>query len=139
MKAASNGNTDMVKILLEHGADVNSRSDEYGQLHIIIFTPVHNIYPFILYLHTFICMYKYNPSKKIYIINLMYLYLGYTSLMQAINYYYGIGDETATVRILLEHGADVNTKDGDGELHTIIVTIVFYPSFYIPIINQILL
>ena len=69
----------------------------------------------------------------------MYFYLGYTSLMQAINYYYGIGDETASVRILLEHGADVNTKDGDGELHTIIITIVFYTSICIPTINQILL
>ena len=27
------------------------------------------------------------------------------------------------VRILLEHGADVNTKDEIGELHSIIVTI----------------
>ncbi len=37
--------------------------------------------------------------------------------MQAINYYYGIGDETATVRIFLEHGADVNTRDENGESH----------------------
>ena len=35
---------------------------------------------------------------------------------------------TDTVRILLEHGADVNTKNIHGELHTIIVTISIYPS-----------
>ncbi len=27
---------------------------------------------------------------------------------------------TETVRILLEHGADVNTKDNDGKLHKLI-------------------
>ncbi len=30
MKAAYYGNTDAVKILLEHGADVNYRSDDTG-------------------------------------------------------------------------------------------------------------
>ena len=30
-----------------------------------------------------------------------------------------------TVRILLEHGADVNTKDVEGELHSIIVKLSY--------------
>ena len=35
----------------------------------------------------------------------------------------------ATVKILLEHGADVNAKDEEGKLYTIIITI--YPFIYI--------
>ena len=35
------------------------------------------------------------------------------------------------VRILLEHGAEVNTKDKDGKLYTIIVTISIHLSVYI--------
>ena len=46
-----------------------------------------------------------------------------TSLMKAAEY-----DNTDTVRILLEHGADVNTKNNWGELHTIILTISIHPS-----------
>ena len=38
------------------------------------------------------------------------------------------------VRILLEHGAEVNTKDKYGKLHTIIVTIFIYPSVYTQIL-----
>ena len=38
---------------------------------------------------------------------------------------------TETVKILLEHGAAVNTKDKDGKLHTIIVTISIHLSVYI--------
>ena len=37
------------------------------------------------------------------------LYLGKTSLMYA-----AVNVKTETVRILLEHGADVNTSDNDG-------------------------
>ena len=47
-----------------------------------------------------------------------------TSLMKAARICY-----TDLVRILLEHGADVNAKDEEGKLHTIIITI--YPSIYI--------
>ena len=35
-------------------------------------------------------------------------------------------DKAATVKILLEHGADVNTKDELGKLHTIVVTFFIY-------------
>ena len=51
--------------------------------------------------------------------------------------YYGIFveplefDKAATVKILLEHGADVNTKDDYGKLQTIIVTLFIYQSIYI--------
>ena len=40
---------------------------------------------------------------------IIYLYLGKTSLMYAAQYGY-----TETVRILLEHGANVNYKENDG-------------------------
>ncbi len=36
-----------------------------------------------------------------------------------------------TVRILLEHGADINTKNEHGKFHTSIVTISIYPFIYI--------
>ena len=39
-----------------------------------------------------------------------------------------ITDNTDAMRILLEHGADVNAKDNQGKLHAIIVTISIYPS-----------
>ena len=48
---------------------------------------------------------------------------GVTSLMQAAKY-----GNTETVKILLEHGADVNSKDEEGELYTIIVKIFFSSS-----------
>ena len=38
-------------------------------------------------------------------INLIYLYLGWTSLMEAANLH------TEVVELLLEHGADINAKD----------------------------
>ena len=53
------------------------------------------------------------------IINSICLYLGITSLFS---------DNTDAMRILLEHGADVNAKDNQGKLHAIIVTISIYPS-----------
>ena len=40
-------------------------------------------------------------------------------------------DNTDTIEILLEHGADVNAKDEQGKLHTIIVTMSIYPSICI--------
>ena len=39
----------------------------------------------------------------------------------------------ATVRILLEHGADINTKNEHGKFHSSIVTISIYPSICISI------
>ena len=39
----------------------------------------------------------------------IYLYLGKTSLMYAAE-----NGNTDTVKILLEHGADINTKDNSG-------------------------
>ena len=45
---------------------------------------------------------------------LIYLYLGRTSLMYA-----AWDGYTEIVKILLEHGADVNTKDYEGQLHNI--------------------
>ena len=53
---------------------------------------------------------------------------GETSLMKAAEMGY-----TKSVRILLEHGADVNSKDESGELYTIIVTISIYPPIYISV------
>ena len=43
------------------------------------------------------------------LVYLIYLYLGRTSLMYAAE-----NGNTDTVKILLEHGAEVNTKDKDG-------------------------
>ena len=40
---------------------------------------------------------------------------------------------TDIVRILLEHGADVNTKSDLGELHSIVVTLSNYSPIYISI------
>ena len=45
-----------------------------------------------------------------YILNPICLYLGRTSLM--------LNGKTDAMRILLEHGADVNAKDEQGKLHT---------------------
>ena len=110
-----------VKILLEHGADVNAK-DEQGKLHTIIVTI--SIHPSI-YLDTFICDYNsYNSilNNKLYIIDPICINLGETSLMKAAQMGY-----IESVRILLEHGADVNSKDESGKLYTIIVTISIYP------------
>ena len=55
MKAAQMGYIESVRILLEHGADVNSK-DESGKLYTIIVTI--SIYSFIhLYLFIYICVY----------------------------------------------------------------------------------
>ena len=48
-------------------------------------------------------------SKLLNIINLIYLYLGRTSLMEA-----AVRGKTDVVKILLENGADINAKDNDG-------------------------
>ena len=58
MYAAQHGSTDKVRILLEHGADVNTKSSR-GELHFtvtIILTI--SIHPSI-YLYTFICVYNF--------------------------------------------------------------------------------
>ena len=62
-------------------------------------------------------------------INPICLYIGKTSLMEA-----AMWGKSDTVKILLEHGAEVNTKDKYGKLHTIIVTIFIYPSVYTQIL-----
>ena len=49
-------------------------------------------------------------NYRIYKVTII-LYLGKTSLMYAARLYY---TDTETTRILLEHGADVNSKDNDG-------------------------
>ena len=55
MYAAQQGSTDIVRILLEHGADVNTKSSR-GESHTIILTI--SIHPSI-YLYTFICVYNF--------------------------------------------------------------------------------
>ena len=57
------------------------------------------------------------------IINSIYIYLGQTKLFFAAD-----SRRTDVVRFLLDHGADVNTKDTNGKLHTFI-------SVYIILIN----
>ena len=42
---------------------------------------------------------------------------------------------TDRVRILLEHGADVNTKDERGKLHTLSQYLSNHPSIYIYVIK----
>ena len=49
------------------------------------------------------------------------MHLGMTALDYS-DSWIGLPD---TVRILLEHGADVNTKDVEGELHSIIVKLSY--------------
>ena len=40
---------------------------------------------------------------------------------------------TDIVRILLEHGADINTKDNQGKLHTIIVKTSIYQYTFLSV------
>ena len=68
----------------------------------------------------------------------MCIYLGKTSLIKTAQMgYIESYDEAlelataATMKILLEHGADVNAKDENGELHTIIFTIFIYSSIHL--------
>ena len=120
MYAAQKGYPDTVRILLEHGAEI------CGEWHTIIFSI--SINPSI-YLYTFICVYNsYNCTlnNKLYVIDQICINLGHTSLIMAAK----VGS-TKTVRILLEHGADVNSKDENGELNTIIFTISIYPSIHL--------
>ena len=58
--------------------------------------------------------------------NTICLYLGQTSLMLAAE-----SGNTDAVGILLEHGANVNAKNEQGKLHTIIVPMSIYPSICI--------
>ena len=58
-------------------------------------------------------------------------YLGRTSLMKAAAY-----GNTETVKILLEHGADINTKDNDGKLHTNTSIIKCYGVMLLEDINR---
>ena len=58
--------------------------------------------------------------------NTICLYLGQTSLMLAAQF-----GNTEAVGILLEHGSNVNAKDEQGKLHTIIVTMSIYRSICI--------
>ena len=51
--------------------------------------------------------------------------------MKAADGYHDIEDTFAKVKILLEHGADVNTKNELGKLNTINFTIFIYTSIYI--------
>ena len=73
-----------------------------------------SIYPYIhKSINLSLCPYKNYQKKQKYIIHSICLYLGGTSLMLA-----AMNDHTDTVRILLEYGADVNTKNVYGKLHT---------------------
>ena len=58
-------------------------------------------------------------------------YLGETSLMQAAVY-----GNTETVKILLEHGADINTKNQEGKLHTNTSIIKCYGVMLLEDINR---
>ena len=99
---------------------------QYTQTHRDSFTYYKDIHPSVYSIHLSLCIYEYNANNKIFFINSVFQYLGMTSLsvecrMDAFNTVSNLD----TVRILLEHGADVNTKDKDGKLHTsIIVNII---------------
>ena len=82
---------------------------------------------YILLLSQYLSIYLY-AFLSVYI-NPICLYIGKTSLIETT-----MRSRTEIVKILLEHGADVNTKDKDGKLHTIIVTIFIYPSVYTQIL-----
>ena len=56
----------------------------------------------------------------------MYLYLGKTCLMYAAK-----RGNTDTVKILLEHGADVNNKDKDGQLDNFLKLNIYVPKHLI--------
>ena len=49
--------------------------------------------------------------------------------MLAAQFYYDgtVDDNTDTIGILLEHGANINAKDEQGKLHTVFVTMSIYP------------
>ena len=84
------------------------------------------IYPSI-YIHLYLCIIPITILTTIkYIINSICLYLGMTSLMYA-----AMWDKTDTVRILSDHGADLNAKDNNGKLINIIVTIYLSISIYL--------
>ena len=59
-----------------------------------------------LYIYIYLCIYN---STLNYIIYLIYLYLGETSLMLA-----AWRGNTDVVKLLLEHGADINAKNKYG-------------------------
>ena len=69
-------------------------------------------------MHLSLCIktHNYTQNNKIKL-------LGSTSLIKA-----ALSGNPDTVKILLEHGADVKTKNKYGKLHTIIVTISVHPT-----------
>ena len=72
MLAAKRGITDTVRILLEHGADVNTE-DKSGMLYTIIKNHCHNVYSSI-HLYTFISVNIISIRTIKYILNPIYLY-----------------------------------------------------------------
>ena len=57
MRAAEQGCTDIVRILLEHGADINTKSD-LGELHTITLSQYLPLHPSIyIQLFIYICVY----------------------------------------------------------------------------------
>ena len=60
MRAAERSRTDIVRILIEHGADINTKSD-VGELHTITLSKYLSLHPSI-YIQLFIYIYVYLNS-----------------------------------------------------------------------------
>ena len=57
--------------------------------------------------------------------------------MLAAQFYYDgtVDDNTDTIGILLEHGSNVNAKDEQAKIHTVIVTLSIYPYIKLALSN----